>query len=184
MKRFPIPATEAYTYSDDYGAGRNHQGIDIFAPRGTPVVAVDAGTARAAIDPKGGNVVYLNGANGSRYYYAHLNAWAPKLEGARTIGVRVAAGELLGELGNTGNASGTSPHLHFQLWTADGIVDPFAYLQQADPFTGVAHIKEPRPKRPEPTTDPPHETPKGRRSPVLVVALAGAVLVAVRVRRS
>lgn len=105
-KVFPVPGG---TYTDTWGAHRattgKHEGVDIFAPRGTPVYAIEAGTITKIGPSKiGGNRVWVNG----RWYFAHLDAFAPGLK----KGDRVKAGQLLGYVGTTGDAQGTPPHLH------------------------------------------------------------------------
>jgi len=134
---FPLPEAASYHYADEFSAqARGHKGTDIFAARGLPVLAVAGGKARATIDPKGGKVVYLRADNGWSYYYAHLDSWAPPLEAARLAGrvVDVDPGALLGQLGNSGNAKGTSPHLHFQISPPGlGPIDPYPALQAVDP---------------------------------------------------
>jgi hypothetical protein len=130
---FPIPEGINYGYAGAFNA--KHRGTDIFANRGVPVVAVSNGHARRATDKLGGNVVYLRGTDGTSYYYAHLQSWAPDLEAAGDAGLDVEAGALLGFVGNTGNAANTAPHVHFQLATPDGqTVDPFPYLVEVDPL--------------------------------------------------
>jgi murein DD-endopeptidase MepM/ murein hydrolase activator NlpD len=72
----------------------------------------------------GGKVIYLDGDNGWRFYYAHLSGWEVRSG-------RVKAGQLIGYVGATGNAAGGAPHLHFQMWTPSGnIVDPYSYLRE------------------------------------------------------
>jgi murein DD-endopeptidase MepM/ murein hydrolase activator NlpD len=133
VDRFPIPPTERYHYADEWTA--THHGTDIFAPRGTPVVAVSSGYATVREDAKGGHTVNLRADDGWRYYYAHLDSYAPRLS---TMGVHVNAGDLLGIVGNTGNAAGTSPHLHFQVWSPNGVsADPWSYLVAADTQLGA-----------------------------------------------
>jgi len=105
----------------DRDAGRRrHEGIDLFAPRGTAVVAVTAGVARPSTNRLGGNVVWLHAA-GRTYYYAHLDRWA--------VGplAFVQAGDVLGYVGNTGNAARTAPHLHFGIYTR-GAIDPWPFI--------------------------------------------------------
>jgi hypothetical protein len=107
---------------------REHEGVDIFAPRGTPVIATADGLARTATNALGGNVVWLHEpGNRRRFYYAHLDRWA--IEGT----AQVRAGDLLGFVGNTGNARTTSPHLHFGIYE-DGAIDPLPWLQPDDPL--------------------------------------------------
>lgn len=126
MQVFPVQGRSQF--ADTWGAardgGRTHQGTDIFAAQGTPVVAVDPGQARKADDPKGGQVIYLYAVDGTRYYYAHLSGYAGDFPRA------VRAGELLGYVGTTGNAQGTSPHLHFEIHPGGmGAVNPFDALR-------------------------------------------------------
>ena len=101
---------------------RNHEGVDIYVQRLTPVLAVAAGRAMPGRDALGGNIVWLNTA-GTSYYYAHLDRVA--------IGVQqqVRVGDVLGYVGNTGNAGGMPSHLHFGVyrWGRDP-VDPLPLL--------------------------------------------------------
>lgn len=128
---FPIPGLTATAVQSRFGADRDggaraHEGIDIFAARGTPVVAVSAGMARPGSNGLGGNVVWLQDRNGGRaYYYAHLERAAITRPGA------VRAGDVLGFVGNTGNARTTAPHLHFGIY-ARRAVDPLPFLLPDD----------------------------------------------------
>jgi murein DD-endopeptidase MepM/ murein hydrolase activator NlpD/SH3-like domain-containing protein len=110
-------------FGDPRDAGsRLHEGIDIFAPRNTPVVAVAAGRASTRTTPRGGNVVWLRTSKRS-YYYAHLERAA--FEGSR----EVAVGEVLGYVGNSGNAIATPTHLHFGVYRRGrGAMDPLPRL--------------------------------------------------------
>jgi peptidoglycan LD-endopeptidase LytH len=110
-------------FGDPRDAGsRLHEGIDIFAPRNTPVVAVAAGRAYTRTTPRGGNVVWLRTADRS-YYYAHLEKAA--FSGRRSV----EAGEVLGYVGNSGNAITTPPHLHFGVYRRGrGAMDPLPRL--------------------------------------------------------
>lgn len=114
--RFPVVGY--VWYQDDYGAPRfkpyysAHEGNDLFAERGTPVIAVTDGTIwKMGSFSKGGNAVWLMGDDGVRYYYGHLHTIARGLK----TGKRVALGDLIGTVGNTGNAVGTYPHVHFEI---------------------------------------------------------------------
>jgi len=105
------------------GGRRRHQGVDIFAPRGTPAVAAaDARVVRVGDNRLGGKTVWLFAEElGLSLYYAHLD----RQEVRR--GERVRAGEVVGRVGNTGNARSTAPHLHFGV--RDGrAVDPWPFL--------------------------------------------------------
>jgi murein DD-endopeptidase MepM/ murein hydrolase activator NlpD len=83
------------------------------APRGTPNVAVISGTVTMKADSVSGNGVYLQGDNGDRYYYFHLDSYEG---GAR----RVSQGEVVGYTGNTGDASGGATHTHFEIHPGGG----------------------------------------------------------------
>lgn len=131
LERFPLPASAAYSYAQRFGV--DHRGTDIMAPSGTPVVAVEDGVAWATIDTKGGNVVYLDGTSGERFYYAHLSSWSPKLVVTSDPKVEVKAGDPLGYVGTTGNAAGGAPHLHFQQRRGSLTIDPFDDLIAVDP---------------------------------------------------
>ena len=108
-------------FSDTWGAprsgGRSHEGVDMLAARGTPVVAIEAGTIRSMRNSSlGGITVWLTGTSGDTFYYAHLDAHAPGL----TTGQAVAVGDLLGTVGTTGNAPEHIPHLHFEFHPGGG----------------------------------------------------------------
>lgn len=108
------------------GGRRAHHGIDIFAPRGTPVLAGTDGTVRS-ISPNelGGNVVWLSDEQrGQTLYYAHLDRHHV------STGQRVRTGDTLGFVGNTGNARATPPHLHFGIYRRpDGPIDPLRFVR-------------------------------------------------------
>jgi murein DD-endopeptidase MepM/ murein hydrolase activator NlpD len=106
------------------GGARAHHGIDIFARRGTPVVAAAPGyVSRVGTTEIGGNVVWLRDTSGNRLYYAHLDRWYVR-EGAE-----VRTGDTLGFVGNTGNARTTPPHLHFGVYRrGEGPADPFWFV--------------------------------------------------------
>ena len=109
------------------GGARDHHGIDIFAPRGTPVIAITDGVVRADETPRGGRVIWLrDGRVGRNLYYAHLHDWAVE------SGTAVRVGDVIGYVGNTGNARTTPPHLHFGIYDR-GPSDPAPYLYRDDP---------------------------------------------------
>jgi peptidoglycan LD-endopeptidase LytH len=125
---FPVSGLTARAaqslFGDPRDAGaREHEGVDIFASRGAPVVAVAGGIARADTNALGGNVVWLRDGAGRRtFYYAHLDRWA--FSGSRGV----SEGDVLGYVGNTGNARTTAPHLHFGIYEGEPI-DPLPFLQ-------------------------------------------------------
>jgi murein DD-endopeptidase MepM/ murein hydrolase activator NlpD len=109
------------------GGARRHEGIDIFAPRGTAAVAAVAGyVTRTGETPLGGRVVWLaDAAHNEHLYYAHLDKQLVE------PGQRVQPGDTLGLVGNTGNARTTVPHLHFGIYRSGrGAVDPFPFVQR------------------------------------------------------
>jgi murein DD-endopeptidase MepM/ murein hydrolase activator NlpD len=125
------PQAEPNGFRDTWGArrsgGRTHKGTDIFSSRGTDVYAVTSGTLRTRIGGLGGITLRLFGDDGNSYYYAHLDGWADGVE----TGTRVAKGDLIAFVGNTGNASGTAPHTHFQLHPDGGSpVNPYPTLSE------------------------------------------------------
>jgi murein DD-endopeptidase MepM/ murein hydrolase activator NlpD len=142
VDRFPLQTAARYDYRSEFGTGpSDHHGCDIFGPRGTTIVAVERGTVVRDDDPKGGRVVYLyagrrEGDPQERvYYYAHLDSCDEQIPTRQQPHVirLVEPGDRLGTLGTTGNAAGTSPHLHFQMRVAGELVDPYPYLREVDP---------------------------------------------------
>jgi len=120
-------------FGDPRDGGRTHRGLDIFAPRGTPVVAaMDGQITYVGVQSRGGRCLWLTSGYGRSFYYAHLDRWA---EGVRE-GVRVRRGTVLGYVGTTGNARGTRPHLHFQVREGADDVDPWEILRHADGADG------------------------------------------------
>jgi peptidoglycan LD-endopeptidase LytH len=114
------PIDGATTFSDSWGAprsgGRAHMGVDMLAARGTPIVAIESGVVeRITTSSIGGLSIYFRGNSGDRYYYAHLDAFAPGIGG----GTSMEVGGRLGDNGSTGNAPDWLPHLHFQ-WAPGG----------------------------------------------------------------
>jgi murein DD-endopeptidase MepM/ murein hydrolase activator NlpD len=132
---FPIVGEHRYgTATNHFGGGRGHQGEDVFAACGTPLVALVDATVQHRADghARAGNYLVLQGADGQSYAYMHLQAPALVAKGAK-----VRAGQRVGAIGDTGRASGC--HLHFEQWTAPGwytggrAIDPLPLLRRLDP---------------------------------------------------
>jgi len=128
----PVEGVQAKRITDTWGAarssGRTHQGVDIFATRGTPVLSATRGVvARVGESGLGGKQVWVIGPGGERHYYAHLDDWAAGLH----VWQRVRAGDPVGFVGTTGNARGTPPHLHYGIYAAGGALNPHPRLGDA-----------------------------------------------------
>ena len=128
--RMPVEGARVKQLKDSWHAersgGRQHEGQDIFARRGTPVYSATEGyVARLGENSLGGNVVFVVGAGGRTYYYAHLDAHAEGL----ASGDRVTARDVLGYVGTTGNAAGTPPHLHFGVYDRGEALNPLPLLK-------------------------------------------------------
>jgi murein DD-endopeptidase MepM/ murein hydrolase activator NlpD len=126
--RIPMQGIEKRKIADTWGeprpGGRSHEGVDIFAKRGTPVFSATEGyVLRRGYGELGGNYVYVIGKGGVRYYYAHLDSFSENID----IGTKVTLDTVLGYVGTTGNASGTPPHLHFGMYK-DGAQNPYGLL--------------------------------------------------------
>ena len=133
---FPVQGRSMRDIGSRFGAARDggrrrHAGVDVFAPRGTPVVAASGGrVGRVSTTPRGGKVVWVrDSARNASLYYAHLDS--QHVRG----GEEVQPGDTLGFVGNTGNARTTPPHLHFGLYRrGEGAIDPYPFL---DPPRGT-----------------------------------------------
>jgi murein DD-endopeptidase MepM/ murein hydrolase activator NlpD len=123
----PVQGPRAFSndFGDPRGGGRRrHQGNDILSPRGTPVVAPVSGSARHHENGLGGHSFYLTGSDGITYYGAHLDSYTSNVG-------QVAAGTVLGYVGNTGDARGGPTHLHFEMHPGGGgAVNPYATLSR------------------------------------------------------
>jgi len=143
---FPVSGRDSRAVKSFFGAerdagARQHHGVDIFAPRGTPVLAAARGVVRSiAPNNLGGNVVWLSDlGRGQTLYYAHLDRHYV------TAGQHVEIGDTLGFVGNTGNARTTPPHLHFGVYRrGEGPLDPypFIYRSSAHPAEITADTSE------------------------------------------
>ena len=133
LAAFPVQGRDARAVRSFFGADRDggrrvHHGIDIFAPRGTPVVAATEGYVRSTRpNTLGGNVVWLwDTRQEQSLYYAHLDTVLV------AQGTRVEPGDTLGLVGNSGNARSTPPHLHFGVYRrGQGPMDPFPFVHVA-----------------------------------------------------
>ncbi len=124
----PLPGLKPRDLADTWHAPRSprrrHEGIDIFAKKGTPVFSTTEGIVFSrGQHALGGNVVWVYGPGGQRHYYAHLDRFADVASGDR-----VQAGTLLGFVGNTGNARTTPAHLHYGVYGKAGAINPYPLL--------------------------------------------------------
>ena len=114
--------------TDTWGAarsqGRSHEGIDIFAKRGTPIQATTQGiVSKVGEDALGGHVVMIIGPGGAGHYYAHLEEYADI-----SPNDWVNTGDIIGYVGNSGNAKGTPPHVHYGIYINGSAVNPYPLL--------------------------------------------------------
>jgi len=138
MTDLVFPVIGPHAFGSDFGAPRmvgtpdehKHEGNDIAAPLGAELVSVEPGMVVAmGTDRLGGIKLWLAGRSGTYYYYAHLSKFADNVH----EGDIVPAGTVVGFVGNTGNAAGGIPHLHFEIHPNGGpAVDPYQYLVAAD----------------------------------------------------
>jgi murein DD-endopeptidase MepM/ murein hydrolase activator NlpD len=139
---YAFPVAGEHNFVDTYGAPRSdvpvHLGNDVFAAFGTPIVAVaDGRIYRVGTLKISGNRLWLRDHEGNRYFYAHLSDFAA----AAYNGADVHAGEIIGFVGNTGDAEPTPPHLHFEVHLPNGApLDPNPYLRKWD-ASGVGTAK-------------------------------------------
>ena len=125
----PSPLPEQ-NLTDTWGAarsqGRSHEGIDIFAARGTPIQSTTQGIVRKVGENNlGGRVVVIVGPGGAGHYYAHLEDYADIAPNDW-----VNAGDIIGYVGDSGNAKGTPPHVHYGIYINGSAVNPYPFLQK------------------------------------------------------
>jgi murein DD-endopeptidase MepM/ murein hydrolase activator NlpD len=140
---FPVAGESRFTddYDDRRGGGRAHRGTDVFAPAGTPVHAARGGrvTWAPGRHPSAGYALQITGDDGRVYAYYHLGpdggprerAYAPGI----TAGVTVSRGQHIGYVGDSGNAVGTPPHLHFEIHD-ERITDPYG-TDRMNPYASL-----------------------------------------------
>jgi murein DD-endopeptidase MepM/ murein hydrolase activator NlpD len=128
------PVGGPVSFTDTWGAprsgGRRHEGVDMFSTRGTPVVAPVDGIVEHRSNSLGGLSFHLWGDDGNYYYGTHLSRYGP-------VTGWVAAGTIVGYVGDTGNAAGTSPHLHFEIHPGRSQGEPAAPVNPTATVTGA-----------------------------------------------
>jgi Peptidase family M23 len=156
-----FPVAGAVSYIDDFGQPRPggvHEGNDLMAAKKTPAVAVEAGKVKFwTTSAAAGCMLYLYGESGTTYMYIHLNndltmkndnkgKCVPGVSYARGLkdGAKVQAGQMIGYVGDSGDANGIHAHLHFEVHPNDGAaVSPFPYLQSAQKLLFFAKLGTP-----------------------------------------
>ena len=123
----PLPGRHLTdTWGGARSEGRTHEGIDIFAKRNTPIQATTHGIiTRVGDDRLGGRVVFIVGSGGAGHYYAHLEDYADI-----SVNDWVEAGDTIGYVGDSGNAKGTPPHVHYGIYINGSAVNPYPLLMK------------------------------------------------------
>ncbi len=171
IRKIVLPVQGSFSYSDDFGdprsGGRTHEGNDLMVPKLRPLLAAaDARVRRVNIDDGAneGNMLTLRDDDGWEYRYIHINNDTPGTDdGANPlahafaagieVGARVTAGQVVAFAGDSGNAEGTSSHLHFEIRQPDGTaVNPYPSLRIAQGFRYGDHcaFDTNPPRRPDP----------------------------------
>lgn len=119
------PVDFSNDFHDPRSGGRRHQGIDVLADLGTPVVAPEGGMVEFGTSRLGGIVAYLTTPS-RRYYFAHLDSTAEDLLDTQYVN----AGWVIGFVGSTGNASASNPHLHYEIEEDGLVLNPFSELEE------------------------------------------------------
>jgi murein DD-endopeptidase MepM/ murein hydrolase activator NlpD len=128
----PFPVAGPAYWTDDWhacrdGCTRFHEGLDIFAPHGTPLVATaDGVVTQKLVGELSGTSIEIQDQSGIQYFYAHLSAWAEPIN----VGDQVRVGQVLGYVGNTGNAISTPPHLHLEIQPGGIPVPPKPFVDR------------------------------------------------------
>jgi len=139
----PVDGVSRADLLDSFGHARSgdrrHDAIDIFAPRNTPVRStVDGWIRDRRTLSLGGKTVSVTGPGGQRHYYAHLERW-----GSPRPGNRVDAGEIIGYVGNSGNARGLPTHLHYAVYDTRGrAINPYPLLMAGPGPFGAGSLSE------------------------------------------
>ncbi len=160
---FAFPVAEPHNFISSFGfprsGGRLHQGNDIFAPYGTPLVAAERGVvSKMGTNSLGGIKLWITGESTTSYYYAHMSAFAIGV----VDGTVVEPGDVVGFVGNSGNAISTPPHLHFEVHPGGGpAIDPYPILKAADEATKALAAQQPAQIIVPPTLPPPPGPPVG-----------------------
>lgn len=136
VKNVPLPILFGLTpdnltrnFGDPRSGGRSHEGLDIMTIKGAPIVSpTDAVVVRVGVGDSSGNHVYTANPGGETFAYMHLDEVADIDEGDE-----LKKGDLIGYVGNTGNASGGAPHLHFEIHKGDA-KDPYPRIQSIFPM--------------------------------------------------
>lgn len=127
----PSPLPERHltdTWGGARSQGRTHEGIDIFAPRGTPIQATTQGiVSKVGENNLGGRVVVIIGPGGAAHYYAHLEDYADI-----SPNDWVNSGDIIGYVGDSGNAKGTPTHVHYGIYINGSAVNPYPLLRKPD----------------------------------------------------
>jgi len=145
--KMPVEDVAKREVTDTWGAprsgGRQHEGQDIFAPKGARVLSATNGYVyKIGENNLGGQTVSVISSGGRVYYYAHLDAYAPGLE----VGDPVTTRTLLGFVGTTGNAQGTPPHLHFGVYGFGGAINPLPLITDRTIPTVTRTTPQPSPR--------------------------------------
>ena len=124
----PLPGQHLTdTWGGARSEGRRHEGIDIFAPRNTPIKATTQGVvSKVGDDRLGGKVVVIVGPGGAGHYYAHLEDYADI-----SPNQWIEVGDTVGYVGDSGNAKGTPPHVHYGVYINGSAVNPYPLLIKA-----------------------------------------------------